>query len=394
MVVLGLLALLAGTGLVDGTPLDAASRPVLARVEPPVGEGSGVKRWHRWSRLQVEQAVAERADALRRGDEQRYLAAVDPAEPELRATLQATFTNLHRLGLGQWWELIEQFEPLTEQSWVARIEQRYCFGEPVCRPATRVVETRWRLLGDSLVLTGVGPAEPGAAGPPPWEIAELVVATGPRTIVAASAAAGIRPGDYVGPAETAAAVADWFARWDNAPSRYVIFLANDTEFTTWFGRRDRSAGLHVARDQVLIRHASLDDPSFRRKVFTHELTHAATLPAVSFRIEHQWLVEGVAEYATMLGRPVSEYTWLPAVRRSLSPVAASMTQGERTNADYGVWFLSVRYLADTFGEEALLGFFEQVVHLEESVSDAALAGFGRDWPALQAEIDQYIRSVV
>lgn len=393
-VVAGLFAILAGAGLVDRLPLEAA-RPVLARVEPTVGDGSAVKRSHRWSRLQIERALAQRADALRRGDEQGYLAWVDPAQPELRVALQVTFANLHRLGLGQWSELIEQFDSRHEGSWVVRIEQHYCFGDPMCRPASRVIQTWWRLHGDGLVLTRVGPGETGpTVGPPPWETAELVAATGPRTIVAASSAAGIRPEDYLGPAEAAASVADSFARWEGGPSRYVIFLASDTEFTTWFGRREAAAGLYVARDQVLIRQGSLDDPSFRRKVLTHELTHAATLPAPSFRIDHQWLVEGVAELATMRGRPVSEYNWLPAVRRSLSPAAARMTQGERTNADYGVWFLSVRYLADTFGDEALLGFFHHVVHLEASEPDAALASFSRDWPTLQAEIDQYIRSVV
>jgi hypothetical protein len=392
LVALGLAAVVASAGIVL-TP--AAPRSVVTRIDVRGGpeDGPDAKQLLRWSRRQIESALADRADALRQGDEQRYLAAVDPAQPALRASLQGMFANLRRLVVGQWSERIDHVGPSAGGAWSVRIEQRYCFGDATCRPETFVVDTQWRLDGDGLVLTQVAPTDGGQRGPRPWEAAELIVATGARTIVAASSASGIAPQDYLGTAEAAAAAADRFARWDDRPSRYVIFVANNTEFTSWFGNTGSAAGLHVAAGQVLIRHGSLDDPSFRQKVFTHELTHVATLPVGSYQIDEQWLVEGIAEYATMVGRPVSEYNWLWAVTRWLSPTAGSMTAGERTNADYGVWFLSVRYLAETFGEEALLSFFHRVVHLDQPEPPTASAVFGRDWPTLQAEIDQYIRSV-
>ena len=96
----------------------------------------------------------------------------------------------------------------------------------------------WRFRDDRMVLTDVEPVTSPTFDPRPWEVADLVVARGERTVVAASTTSGLSPETYLARAEAAAAVADTFARWGPPPSRYIVFLADSAEFDTWFGIGD------------------------------------------------------------------------------------------------------------------------------------------------------------
>jgi hypothetical protein len=106
-----------------------------------------------------------------------------------------------------------------------------------------------------------------------------------------------------------------------------------------------------------------------------------------------WLVEGIAEYTSMLGRPVSQYSRLDLVRYANKHGRAGLTAAEAKSVTYGESFLTVRRLADVYGEEATLTFFDRCVHGRWGPEEASALAFGKPWNTVSADIDRYIRNV-
>jgi hypothetical protein len=113
-----------------------------------------------------------------------------------------------------------------------------------------------------------------------------------------------------------------------------------------------------------------------------------------------WLVEGIAEYVRMVGRPLSEYELLSASRRYVhagnptevreltEPTSSAST--EDASGRYGVAFLSVRWLAERFGEEKMLRFFDKVVREGTAVQVAAADEFAVDWGEITGDCAGYV----
>src|SRR5690606_17861038 len=114
-------------------------------------------------------------------------------------------------------------------------------------------------------------------------------------------------------------VADSLARWGGAPSRYVVFLASSGDWSTWYGldQPGWAAGAYVNQtDNEVVINASVVSIADTRELLTHELAHVATLSGNrdGLRGSVWWLVEGIADYAMMLDRPLYDYVAIPAVR--------------------------------------------------------------------------------
>jgi hypothetical protein len=246
-------------------------------------------------------------------------------------------------------------------------------------------------------------------GPRPWEVSDLSVAVGKRTLVATTGAYRSRLPDLLKQAEQAALVADRYAVDGTPPERYRVFYAGPTEWKRWYGggRPAWTAGYAVAvggddYEVVLnaadLHHTMVDD------LLRHELTHAASMPGRGVGGAHWWLVEGIAEYAAAGGRPLSRYDGLDALRRledgkvwngrldSLEPAkdAADWEVGGR----YAVGYLAVRHLIDRFGEDRTLAFFKAVVHGGRPIEEAAREAFGEQWATLHDDCVSYVRSAV
>jgi hypothetical protein len=270
------------------------------------------------------------------------------------------------------------------------------------------VGTRWRLVGEEPRLVAVEESRAKPAGARPWEVSDLAVAVGKRTIVATTPAQRAKLPGLLAQAEAAAKVADGYTV-DTPPDRYLVFYAGRTEWQRWYGggRPKWTAGYAVGvggghHDVVLnaqsVSPAGLDD------LLRHELTHAASLPDRGYTDRSSWwLVEGLAEYADAAGQPVDRYAGLAEVRRlvrsgwdgrldSLAP--ADDAAGDRVGAAYGVGYLAVRHLVDRYGEQRVLDFFRAVVHERRSVDAAADEVFGEHWSALHDDCTAYVRAVV
>lgn len=291
--------------------------------------------------------------------------------------------------------------------WRLLVSYQHCFVVPNCRTSPVVVGQRWSTDGDRLQLVAVEPSLTLQDGPRPWEVSELVVAAGNRTLVATTAPyRELLPG-LLRDAEEAAVVADRYAVSGTAPDRYRIFYAGADEWQRWYGgdRPEWTAGYAVAvgggHYEVVLNGTNLRD-ALRPDLLRHELTHAASLPDGGHRERGAWwLIEGLAEHAAAGGRPVVRYDGLANVRRlvleqdwqgPLSGVEpAADAENWEVSAGYGVGYLAVRHLVDRFGEERTLAFFRSVVHDGLELDAAASREFGEPWERLHQACVDYVR---
>ncbi len=348
---------------------------------------------------QLQAALDAQAAALLRGDEPGFLAVADAGEPALTSQLRRRFAVLRALRVAGWRETLAGApEPVAApaadpaRQWRIGVELRYCFVVPGCAPVAVQVETRWADRDGQLRLVALGGSPASGLGPRPWEVSDLRVAVGPRVIVAATPRYAARLAAALASAERAAAVADRYARWGPPPGRYLVYLAGPDEWGRWYGVPQPSwvAGYAMAvsdDDTEIILNAEKVTRNEVTDTLRHELAHVVTLAGVRRSYTARWwLVEGIAEYVRMVGRPLSAYRGLSQAQRYLysgqwsdlaaldqPPVSASV--GDAAGR-YGVAFLAVRCLAQRYGEDRMLRFFDAVVRQGGDQDRASLEQFG------------------
>ncbi|TWG23179.1 hypothetical protein FHX75_121726 [Micromonospora palomenae] len=358
---------------------------------------------------QLSAQLARQADALLGGDRRGFLAVADPSA---RADLGRRFAALRALRVTVWRaEPSGLPTPVAGQAgqWRQLVTFRYCFLVPDCAPSPVLIGTRWRETGGAPLLVAVEESRSAQAGVRPWEVSDLVVAVGPRTMVATTPALrGKLPG-LLAEAESAATVADRYAVAGPPPDRYRIFYAGGPEWRRWYGggRPKWTAGYAVTvgggHHEVVLNADGLTATA-TGELLRHELTHAASLPARGYPGKQTWwLVEGLAEYAGADGAPVSRYEGLDEAGQlvaggwngrldALTPADAA--PADRVGGSYGVGYLAVRHLVDRYGEQQVLDFFRAVVHDRRSLDDASEQVLGDPWTALHDECVAYVRATV
>jgi hypothetical protein len=382
--------------------------PGLALAAPPPLDASA-SDWNNWARTAVDQSVKDQAAALVAGDEDRYLAAADQDNDDLVADLERRFTVLRDMGIGQWGqEVAATPRSIGEKSWRADIRISYCFGDPTCRVNTVVVTSEWAFRNDRLRLTVLNPATAREIGPRPWETSELVVAKGTRVVVAAARRNNYRLQDAVAAADKAAKVADTLAKWDPPPSRYVIFLAGAADWSSWYSYEQPAwaGGVFVkeTNNEVVINSPATPRLALE-SLLTHELTHVATMGGRPHDITTNtwWLVEGVADYATMIGKPLNQYDALKPTQTFVrgrwdgDPVVRPPAYNASTDeaaGRYGVAFLAVRRISDVYGQDKMLNFWGKVVHDDLTLEAASTQALGKAWATVKADCAQYVRNAV
>jgi len=394
----------AGTGATWHTRADALALPA---ADAPAAT------WNAWARRAADDALGKQAKALLDGDEAGFLAAVDPRADTLLTEMRRRFDLLHQLGPGRWEQQTDgAAKAIGSHEWRIDLRLDYCFGDVTCRMNRLVIETDWRLDEGHLVMTDLETTDGRQYGPRPWETrSRLIVAAGDRTVVAAPSRYDSRLTETVATAERAAAVADALGRWGGAPSRYVIFLASSDDWKTWYGTKppDWSAGYYVRKTDNEVVVNALATTTGLWELLTHELTHASTLagPRKGYDDEREqrenwWLAEGIADYAALIGRAVTSYDALPLVRRyvkgdwdgnpAVAPPPDSADLADAA-ARYGVACLSVRRIADVYGQDAMLAFWGKVMHEGLSLQDASTQALGASWSTVSADVTQYLRRV-
>jgi hypothetical protein len=276
-----------------------------------------------------------------------------------------------------------------------------------CDPVNVPVPTRWAETAGAPSLVEFGSSSATDLGPRPWEVSDLRVAVGSRTVVAASPRYASRVPALLVAAEEAAGVTDRYARWSSPPGRYVVYLAGPDEWGTWYGvhQAEWVAGYAMPlteHDTEIVLNAQRVTGGEVLDTLRHEFAHVVTLADVHRDYSGQWwLVEGIAEYVRMVGRPLREYELLAAARRYVRagnptdlgrlaepPLAAST---DDASGRYGVAFLTVRRLADRFGEEKMLRFFDKVVRQGVPQQDAAASEFDADWDEITGDCARSVK---
>ncbi|WP_426514524.1 basic secretory protein-like protein [Dactylosporangium sp. McL0621] len=390
---------LAGAGGRDtgGRPGAQAERPGTAGATanpPPTGVDGRIRR-----------ALADQADALLGGDEDGFLRAVDPSAGGLREDLARRFGSLRQLQVKIWQPAVEA-RAKTEAGGTASatVLVRYCFVVTTCDPMSLEADTRWKVAGQSVTLLEFSVAKD--LGPRPWEVSELRAQVGNRVVMATTAKYASRLPSMLAAAEQAAALTDTFARWGPPPARYVVYLAGPDEWSKWYGMRQEAwvAGFALpltASATEIVLNAARVDTKQTLDVLRHEFTHVVTLAGVEKAYEHTWwLVEGIAEYVRVKGSgkafdqmgDVRTYLrsghWKGDIALDDPPEGASTAD---VSGRYGVAYLSLQHLADRFGEDRLLDFFDATVRQGHPLDDSARQAFSMSWEDVQADCVRYVR---
>ncbi|NJC69317.1 hypothetical protein HC031_06220 [Planosporangium thailandense] len=355
----------------------------------------------------IQAVLDTQAAALLRGDEKAFLAPADPARMALVDDLRQRFTTLRAMSVAGWTEKLDGEPEPVEGGWRAQVRLGYCFVVSGCQPVTVPVSTRWAEHTGSPTLVEFGTSGTSDLGPRPWEVTDLRVAVGPRVVVAAAPRYADRVAEVLAAAEEAAGVADRYARWSPPPGRYLVFLAGPEEWGRWYGvhQAEWVAGYAMPitdRHTEIVLNGQRVTTNEVVDTLRHEFTHVVTLADVRRDYSKQWwLVEGIAEYVRMVGRPLSEYELLAASRRYVQagnttnvmeltePPASAST--EDASGRYGVAFLSVRWLAERFGEDRMLRFFDAVVRRGQSPEYAMTIELGVKWASVADECAAYVR---
>ncbi len=402
--------LLLGCGLpallVVGVVREAGGRPTVSRIgasatdDPATAVARGLS-----DRMTAQ--LQRQSTALLGGDRAGYLAV---AEKVAHADLSRRFAALRALKVTVW-----RAEPSglpvpvvgKVGEWRLLVRFQYCFVAPDCRPSPVLIGTRWRENGDQPLLVAMEESKSAETGTRPWEISDLAVVVGARTIVATTPALrGKLPG-LLAQAEAAARVADGYTVAGSPPDRYRIFYAGRTEWQRWYGggRPQWTGGYAVTvgggHHEVVLNAEGLSSSS-TDDLLRHELTHAASLPERGYPGKTTWwLVEGLAELAGAGGQPVDRYEGLAEVRKLVrggwDGRLESITPGddapaEQVGGSYGVGYLAVRHLVDRYGPQRLLTFFKAVVHERKTLDVAADEAFGEQWSTLHDECVAYVRT--
>ena len=152
----------------------------------------------------------------------------------LIADLQRRYRVVREMGVGQWTQAIRTTpKVIGERSWSADIKLSYCFGESTCRVNNLIVGTEWRFSDDRLwLIRPGGHRNPTSTGRVHGRRAELAVGAGSRVVVASAQRYNSRLAETVAMADRAAKIADTLAKWKPAPSRYVVFIAGPSDWST------------------------------------------------------------------------------------------------------------------------------------------------------------------
>jgi hypothetical protein len=196
----------------------------------------------------VAQAVADkRAKALLAGDEQGWLADLDPAASDLIATEKRRFANLRQLAPPVFSLNASYFDRSTHPD--ALFVQQVMQLSSDVRPTRNTFEWNFRTAGDRVLITRAEAfpvysgrtayVDSGASRNVPWDSVALRSATAAHVTVLAPVASRWDPQTYLPAAVRAAGLVR--SLWKDRPGApgFSVFLADDQQFATWFGSGEK-----------------------------------------------------------------------------------------------------------------------------------------------------------
>ncbi len=412
LLIAGLLALVAALVTAGGVLFVAGQQPLptLAEAAPP----------RKLTPLEGASAsLDEQAEALLAGDEQAWLAAVDPEQEKLRARYGAMFRSLRSLGVARFdYDLVtDNTGDDTATRITARARIYYCLRDNACDdpdvgPMT-VHKVRLEPVGGRWVLTSSSTERTDDTfQPAPWDAGGLVFSQGERVTLAALPGQKKHFAEVQPIAEAAAKVNDRFAALvGNPQQRYRIYLAGTKEWKSWFGGIDDKwvvgyavplgeSGMDVVLNMdELRRHRRLLETTVQ-----HELAHVVTIGTLHRKEWGQgdmWLKEGIAEYIGWYPQPATSSWRRTSVREIVrgddapTTIAAgamsSDAREEEGDAFYGFGHFAADCLAKKYGQKALFTFVRLYLREEKDLEPASQEAFGRPFSTVDKTCVAWIR---
>ncbi|MBV9847144.1 MAG: hypothetical protein JOZ47_19055 [Kutzneria sp.] len=354
----------------------------------------------------VTDLLHRRADAILRHDRAGFLATVDPAATaQFAAAQRALFDNLAGVPLATWSYRVDPstvLSPLGGQArddvelWAPAVELAYTLDGIDGAPATEPMGYLFAKRGDRWYLTSdTGLSRQTWRGP--WDFGSVttlraasgLVLTHPRNLALGRRVAAELDDDV------AAVTAVWGRQW---PQRVAVLLPDSTdELRAFVGAEfavQTIAAVAVA-DSVDHDNRSATgqrvvlNPNNARKlsaaslrvVLRHELTHVAAR-GVTVDGTPMWMLEGFADYVGYYGSGIAATTVAPEVARlidagtpprSLPANSDFAASGGRIELAYQEAWTVTSYIAETFGQDALVRLYQAVAGEDPSASvDKAL----------------------
>ncbi|GAA4944274.1 hypothetical protein [Actinoplanes utahensis] len=369
----------------------------------------------------IKQALDAQAEALVVGDLPGWLAPVDP---KLHARYTTLFHNMRAIEVKIVKQRMDREPSAQGASLRVPIKLAYCFSGVRCAqwhdsvyqgaPKLSYLLT-WTPRGGSWVITGIGRTGlPNHLQPAPWENDVMAVVKGKRVIVSAPAATAKHIKRILPLAEKAAVVADRYAGYTGGlQDRYRVYIADGKAWKTWY-TGDRPAWsiayylpLNVTGNgDILLRAGEVmpENDRYVTEILQHEFAHAVTMDAAIDTDEHQWLVEGIAEYIGMLpAKPQNTYS-ADVLRRAqrqrgaLKTIAVEPLDDDSddltVDALYATGHLAVGCLTAQYGEPQMLAFINRVMRSGEDLDPAARAAFGKPFKTVDKECVNWIKKRV
>jgi hypothetical protein len=352
--------------------------------------------------------LGDQARALLAGDEDGWLAPVDPGQPELRTTYRSMFESLRALDVVQF-----SYRPLllsAETDPALSIDGKiaYCFAECSLAGGGGVDPadahqrlTVKRIGGRPLITDMVQYQQEDNLAPAPWESGPLVFQRGARVTVAAPRGEAGYLDKVLTIAEQGAETADRFAGlMGNPQRRYRVYLADESGWQNWYGGL-AGAGIAYTRplpgsgaDIVLRIDEIGDDQDWLPFTLRSQIGRVVTLGQQLGSGENDWLTDGLANWIGWWPRPAGTGPWAPDVRSALhgahppktiaQPSLNSGAPAGKVRASFGLGQFAADCMAKQYGEPALFAFAKGLLQEQTGAENAAQAAFHKPF----AQVDQ------
>jgi len=415
------LAVGAGAIYVDRAPLALDERAAAAGPEPTVAQTPLTPS------EAIQAALEAQATALLAGDEQGWLAPVDPGQAKLRSRYRSMFRSLRNLGVSHFvYQTDVDPEPAKGATMDLTAEAEYCFSGDKCPeqkdnvsdgPPTIIQNLTFKKVGARYLISKLTTEKSrDLQQPAPWETGEdLIFQSGKRVIVAGDRSQRRYFKQVLAAAEKAAAVNDRFAALVRNPQqKYRVYLAGAKQWKTWYGGiTDKwvigyAMPLNDSGSDVVVNISAVrDDSEVLATTLQHELAHVVTLGG-AYRTSggsgDMWLEEGIAEYIGWYPQSATDSWRRSAVRsllsspkrpKSIAARAPSDAAGpDASDAFYGLGHFTADCLARKYGQGALFDFVRLYLRENRDLDPASREAFGTSFATVDKTCMAWIRDKV
>ncbi|GAA1125979.1 hypothetical protein GCM10009630_24740 [Kribbella jejuensis] len=351
----------------------------------------------------VDQVLKRRSQAVLTGNEQEFVADVDPANTKLVARQRVLFTNLRQFGFAKlaYQQLAQQYDDTIAQkygpsTYLVAVAMEYQLRGIDLVPVramlgytfSRRANGTWMLVSDS----DLDQRLPRGSHQEAWDFGPVLVKRAPRVLVVVDQGQDALATKFVTMSQNAvqAVSTNWPGGWNGsglviALDQKVVRGADYTQpknaedalaMATWVYRTlpGEVTGEGERADSYVV-----VNPNNRDKVDTrtlaHEFTHVATAPYGPYA--PRWLVEGSATYVEFLHMPGQNDLAIPQYRQDVRTKYLAKATGlppdatffDHADSSYPLSWLALDYLFTRFGGTEVGTLYRELASLGSTQKD-------------------------